>query len=137
MAIPDAATVGQRWQQGASAGTQRFVEGIQSTTKDPTALAVAAGGKYLANVQAAYTSGRWARGLQRAGKSGWQTATVAKAGNYSTGISAAQDKYAAAIGPVLQVEAQLQAQIAQMPNNSIEDAIARSAAMQRGLHNWK
>ena len=134
--VVDAATAAQRYVAGASAGQQRFVEGVQNTSKDPTQLAVAAQQKMLTNVTAAITSGKYARNLSRVGKAGWQQATVAKAANYSVGIQAGASKYEQAIGPVLTQIASLQSQIASMPNNSIEDAIARSAAFQRGLHNW-
>jgi hypothetical protein len=134
--IVDANTAADRWAQSAGVAQQRYTEGVQNTQKDPTALAVAAQGKMLQNVTAAVTSGRWARGLQRVGAGGWKAATVAKANNFSTGINASKDKFLAAIGPVLQAEAQLQQTIAQMPNNTIQDAIARSAAWQMGLHNW-
>lgn len=137
MAVIDAATAAERWAASAGTAQQRFTEGVQSTTKDPTALAVAQQNKMLANTTAAIQNGRWARGLQRAGKAGWQQATIAKAGNFSTGVSAAKDKYAQAMGPVLAVISQLQTQVNAMPNNNIEDAIQRSATMQRGLHAWK
>lgn len=137
MAIPDAGTVGQRWQQSAASAQQRFTEGVQATTVDPTQLAVAAQAKLLQGFQQAVTSGRWASALQKVGKGGWQAATLAKANNYSTGINASVDKFVAAIGPVLAFEASLQAQIKSMPNNTIQDSIARSAAWQMGLHNWK
>lgn len=134
--IVDAATAAARWQAGTSTGQQRFIEGVQSTSKDPTALAVAAQGKMLTNVTQAVSSGRWARGLQRAGKAGWQAATVAKASNWSTGIQASADKYAQAIGPVLQIEASLQQQVQQMPNNSLADSIQRMTFWATQLHQW-
>src|SRR5206468_10149164 len=99
--IVDAATATQRWTQGAAQGQQRFVEGVQSTSKDPTALAIAQQQKLLANFTTAITSGRYARNLARVGKAGWQSATIAKASNYSTGINASASKYEQAIGPVL------------------------------------
>lgn len=134
--IVDAATAAQRYVAGASQGQQRFVEGVQNTQKDPTALAIAQQNKMLANVTAAITSGRYARGLSRVGKAGWQAATVAKAANYAVGIQAGAQKYEQAIGPVLSQIASLQSQIASMPNSTIQDAINRSAAFQMGLHNW-
>jgi prophage DNA circulation protein len=137
MAIPDAATVAQRWVNAAGAAQQRFTEGVQATTKDPTALAIAQVQKLQANFIQAVTSGRWQRNLAKAGKAGWQAATVAKAGNYGTGIAASQDKFAAAMAPVLAIEAQLQAAINAMPNATLADSIARSAAWQTGLYNWK
>jgi hypothetical protein len=134
--IPDAATVAQRWANSAGAAQTRYTEGVQSTNLDPTALAVAQQTKLLQNFQQAIQNGRWSRSLQRVGKAGWQAATVAKAANYSTGINASQQKYAEAIAPVLQVEAQLQSQIASMPKATLQDSINRMAAWATGLHNW-
>lgn len=134
--VVDAATATSRWTQGAAQGQTRYVEGIQSTTKDPTALAIQAQPKMVANFNQAINAGRYQRGLSKVGKAGWQAASVAKAANYSTGINASADKYQQAIGPVLQQIGSLQQQIAGMPNNNISDAIARSAAFQMGLHNW-
>jgi len=137
MAIPSAAEVAQRWASSAGMAQQRFTDGVQSTSKDPTALAIQQQNKLAANFAQSVQSGRWARNLGKVGKQGWQAATVAKAGNYGTGIAASQTKYEQAIGPVLQVEASLQSQIAGMPNATLADSIARMAAWATGLHNWK
>lgn len=134
--VVDAATAAQRYVAGASAGQQRFVEGVQNTTKDPTALAIAAQQKMLTNVTTAITSGKYARNLSRVGKAGWQAATVAKAANYSVGIQAGAQKYEQAIGPVLSQIASLQSQVNSMPNASFQDSINRMIAFSTGLHNW-
>lgn len=137
MAIPSAAEVAQRWVSSAAGAQQRFTDGVQSTQKDPTALAIQQQTKLSTNFAQAVSSGRWARNLGRVGKAGWQQATVAKAANYSTGIQASQGKYEAAIGPVLQIEQSLQSQIASMPKTTLQDSINRMAAWATGLHNWK
>jgi hypothetical protein len=134
--VVDASTAASRWVQGAAQGQQRFVEGVQNTTKDPTALAIAQQNKLLANFTQAVTSGRFARNLARVGKQGWQSATVAKAANYGTGINASQAKYEAAIGPVLQQIGTLQGQIASMPRATFQDSLNRMVAFATGLHNW-
>lgn len=136
VAIPDANTVADRWVQSAGAATARYAEGIQSTQADPTALAVQQQAKLVQNFTQSVTSGRWARGLQRVGKAGWQAAAIAKQSNFGTGISASRDKYLAAIGPVLQVEASLQSQIQAMPSTTLQDNINRMVAWATGLHNW-
>lgn len=134
--IVDAGTAAARWVASAGAAQQRFTEGVQATTKDPTQLAIQAQAKLVQNFNAAVSAGRYARGLQAVGQAGWKAATVAKASNYATGINASQDKYLTAIGPVLQIEAQLQQQIAAMPNTTLQDSINRMAAWATGLHNW-
>lgn len=134
--IVDAGTAAQRWQQSAGTAQGRYTEGVQNTSKDPTALAVAQVGKLQQNFLQAVSSGRWSRNLQRVGKSGWQQATVNKAANYGTGINASVEKFQTAIAPVLAVEAQLQSQINQMPKTTLADSIARMSAWATGLHNW-
>lgn len=136
--IPDAATVAQRWVSGASAGAQRYVDGVQQTQKDPTAAAAAQAQKALANYTQAVSSGLWARRLAEVGMSGWKQAVAAKGGaNFTTGVTAAQNKYQQKIGPVLAQEATLQAQIDAMPNSSFADSVARMTAWATGMHNWK
>lgn len=134
--IVDAGTAAQRWVQAAGSAQQRYVDGVQSTQKDPTQLAIQAQPKLIQNFNAAVNAGRYQRGLAAVGKAGWQSATVAKANNYSTGINASEQKFLAAIGPVLQYEAQLQAQIASMPNNTLQDSIARMSAWATGMYNF-
>lgn len=134
--IVDAGTAAARWVQAAGSAQQRYTEGVQSTQKDPTALAIAAEGKLVNNFNAAVNAGRYRRGLAAVGKSGWQSATVAKANNYSTGIQASEQKFLAAIGPVLQFESQLQAQIMSMPSNTLADSIARMSAWATGMYNF-
>jgi hypothetical protein len=126
-----------RWSAGASTGQTRFVEGVQGTQKDPTALAIAAQPKLLQGFNDSVQSGRWARNLAARGKQGWQSATLAKANNYSTGIAAGKDRYQQAMQvwlPIIEGAAQ---QVQSMPNNSFADSLARMNAMATALHNAK
>lgn len=137
-AIPDAQTVATRWQQSASAGATRYAEGVQNTDKDPTALAVQAGPRYFSGVQEAFNSGKWARGLQRVGKAGWQRAVADKGvTNYSTGVNAARDKVASAFAPLLAFESNLQGQINAMPNVTDGDRENRMLAWTRGMRQYQ
>ena len=120
--IPDAATVAAKWAARSSAASQDYVTGAQNTTKDPTALAIQAGPRYLQRVQDAFNSGKWANGLRRAGKQGWLDGVVSKgATNFATGVSAAEPKYQAVMSQVLAYEANAQSQIASMPNVTAAD----------------
>ena len=133
----DVQTAVERWAQAAGQGQQRYTEGIQNTTKDPTALAVAQSGKLVANFTQAVSSGRWARNLAKAGKAGWQAAAIAKASNYGTGIAAGRSKFEAAMTTWLPIINQAAAQVQSMPSNTIEDSAARSRAFMVALHNAK
>lgn len=133
MAIPDAQSVATKWVQRTQAAAQDYTAGIQNTDKDPTALAIAAGPRYLQRVTDAFNNGKWANGLRRAGKTGWQTAAVAKAGNFSTGVGAAESKVAAAFGPLLAFESNVQGRVLSMPNQTLDQRIARSSEWQRQM----
>jgi hypothetical protein len=138
MPIPDAQTVAQRWATNGSAASQRWLDGANATTVDPTALAIAAGPKYLQNVQTAYQQGRYQRGLQRSGKAGWLAGVNGKgSGNYSNGITSSEAKYAQAIAPVLAFEASLQTRVKAMPNNTPQDAVNRAVAWIQGMQQYK
>lgn len=133
----DVATAVERWAQGAGSGQQRYTEGIQNTTKDPTALAVAQQAKLVNNFSQSVTSGRWARNLAKAGKAGWQSAAIAKASNWGTGIAAGRSKYESAMTTWLPIINQAAAQVQSMPSATIEDSAARSRAFMVALHNAK
>lgn len=137
MAIPDPSTYAQRWSQGVSNGASRYVEGAMTTDKDPTALAIQAGPRYLQNVQSAFNSGKWANGLRRSGKAGWQAGVSGKgAANYTNGATAAVDKVTQIATSLLSFESNLQRQISAMPNITDADREARALAWIRGMRGY-
>jgi hypothetical protein len=137
MAIPDPTTYAQRWSQGVSNGATRYVEGAMNTPLDPTALAIQAGPRYLQNVQNAFNSGKWANGLRRSGKTGWQAGIQSKgATNYATGANAAIDKVTTIATSLLSFESNLQRQIQAMPNITDADREARALAWIRGMRTY-
>lgn len=72
-----------------------YAKGAQESTKDQAALAIAAKALYLAGVQEAATKGRFEKGLQKSGKSGWLNGVLAKGQNrFAEGVSASSAKYA-------------------------------------------
>src|SRR5262249_27728488 len=95
--MKDLATTVGRWTTNAGGAQQSFVDGVQRTDKDPTALAIANTQGMLTGVTEAITSGRWARNLAAVGKQGWQRKTVDKAANYGVGIQAGAAAYADAM----------------------------------------
>lgn len=126
LGVVDAATAQQRWQASSSSAQTRFTEGVQNTSKDPTALAAAQAQKMLTNVSEAVTSGRWSRRLQEVGKAGWQQATLAKASNYGTGIQASGNKYQAGYTSFWNYMTPYYNQLASMPKNNLGDSINRA-----------
>lgn len=124
-----------KWSQNASGAQQAFVEGVQATSVDPTALAIANEAGYLAGVQ--QSVGLWRANLSRVGKQGWQSATVAKAGNYGTGIAAGRDKYQQAMTAWLPIIQSTAATARAMPGATLQQRIGRSAYVATTLYNRK
>lgn len=114
-----------------------WLTGIQNTTVDPTALAAQAGAQAVQNYSMAWSSGRIAAGLQRAGKAGWIAGAVAKQQNYASGIANAGPKYQSAMQTWLpRIDAAAQ-QVRNMPSGSLAASQARSAQFQALLYNAK
>lgn len=85
----------EKYASRASAASGDYVQGAQTTSKDQSAAAIAAAGIYAQATQQAITDGRYARGLQKAGKSKWLAGVTGKGGNrYGEGVSQAAPAYA-------------------------------------------
>lgn len=135
--LPDPQVVADKWASRASGASADYAQGVATTDKDPTALAAANGARYIQGVQDAYASGKWARRLQAVGKAGWQQAVASKGvTNYSTGVNASRDKYAQAIGPVLQAVAAGQAKVRSMPSVTPAQRDARALAFIQHMRQW-
>jgi len=95
--MKSASSVSAKWGNRASGASQDYVDGAKNTTKDQSALAVAAIPIMKIAINKAIDSGRVASGLQKSGKQGWANGIATKgAGRYSEGVSGAtaQAKYA-------------------------------------------
>jgi hypothetical protein len=136
--IPDAQTVAQKWAARAGAAGPEYLRGAQQTDKDPTQLAIANQSRLVANFNARVQDGTWASRLRAVGKNGWIAAIESKGvSNYQTGVSNAQDKVAAAFGPLLAHEANLQRTVLAMPSSTDADREARMLAWVRGMRSYR
>lgn len=123
------------WSGASGRATTDWNTGIQNTQKDQAALAVAAGARYIAGVQDAYSSGRWAAGLQRRGTSYWKSQSEKKSPNYSAGYTAGSANYAAAAQKVM---AAIATGVANLPpRGDINQNLQRSASLATYLHGLK
>ncbi len=88
--MKSASSVAGKWGSRASGASNDYVEGAKNTTKDQSALAIAAIPIMKTAINKAIDSGRVARGLQNSGKGGWQAGITTKGGGrYSEGVSSA------------------------------------------------
>jgi hypothetical protein len=124
-----------KWAQNASGAQGAYVDGINGTTVDPTARAIANEAGYLSGVQASV--GLWRQNLAASGMQGWKSAAIAKQGNYSTGIAAGTDKYTRKMQdwlPVIQATGQ---QAKQMPGATLQQRLQRANYVATTLYNRK
>ncbi len=90
-----AQSVAQKFVDRASAASQDYLKGAQETSKDQSALAIAAIPRMQSAIVKAITSGRVAKGLQASGKSGWLKGIADKGANrFAEGVSTSMGKYA-------------------------------------------
>lgn len=137
MALPNAQQVADKWTQRTSAAAADYAAGVANTDKDPTALAIAAGPRLLANFTQAFNSGKWANGLRKAGKAGWQHAVATKGeANFATGVNAAKDKVAEAFAPLLAFESSLLQRVSAMPAVTDNDREQRMLTWVRGMRQY-
>jgi hypothetical protein len=137
MAIASAQTVTQKWMTRTSAAAADYAKGVAETDKDPTALAIAAGPRLLQNFTKAFNDGKWANGLRRSGKAGWQHGVASKGQtNFSTGVQAAEQKVQDAFTKLLAFEQNLLNQVASMPNVTDTDRENRMLAWVRGMRTY-
>lgn len=134
----NAQAVATKWVNRTQGAAQDYVNGAQATDKDPTQLAIQAAPRWFQKVQEAYQQGRYQQGLANSGKTGWLRGITTKgAANFSTGVGAAESKVATAFASLLPFEANLQAQINQMPNVTDTDKENRALAWIRGMRNYR
>jgi len=137
MAVAPASTWGTNWQSGVQGAQQKYEVGVQGTSVDVVGKAIAQQGALLAGFTAAVTSGEWARRLAAVGTSGWKTASVAKAANYTTGATAGKPKYDSFASQAQPVWSQLSAAIDGMASGGKGNALARVGAWIDGMTAFK
>lgn len=135
--MADLATTVARWRDSASQAQTRYTEGVQATQVDVVGRAIAAQPKMLQGYTQSVTSGRWARNLSEVGTAGWKQQTIAKAGNFATGIAAGVDKYQRAMSTWLPIIQSASASVQGMPNTSFQDSLNRMTQFATLLHNAK
>lgn len=128
----------QKWASRATGAVEDYRKGVQRVTESPTAKAAAAADKMLIKVMEAINSGRWARALEDVSLEDWKKATSEKGtARMASGVQGSihkQEAYYREVFPYLET---LQAEIAAMPNLTIEDSITRAAHFMRGMNEFK
>lgn len=129
-------TVTDKWVTNIGQATPSITAGVNAVTEAPGAKAAAQEQKMLTKVTASIQSGKWASRVQGVTLGDWKSNTIAAIPNIAAGAQRKKGKYMKFAQDFLPVAAQVSAQVAGMPHNTVEDAVARSAAAIRAFAAW-
>ena len=93
--MKSASASASKYVERAGAASGDYVSGAQGTSKDQAAAAIAGVANWKAGLTAAMTAGRYEKGLQISGKSGWLKGVTEKGANrFAEGVASGSSKYA-------------------------------------------
>jgi hypothetical protein len=129
----------QKWQTNSAGASTAYEQGIQGVTTDVMGKAIAAAPAAVANYSQAITSGRWAAAINASGgTANWKAMSVAKSGNYGTGIAAGASKYQAAAAKLIPfIEQTVSSLPARQPGNVAANVQNRVLGLATALHQAK
>lgn len=127
----DPTTAAADWAAGMNNATDKITRGIQRVQTAPGAAAAAKADKWLNNVTA--SKAKFANNVGKVTLAAWQQAAAAGVSRVGQGATLKQPKFAAAITPVFAFMANVLATVDAMPDTTLDQRIAKSAAMQRGM----
>lgn len=138
MAQKNATQVTAKWLRNAQGATQALQDGVNNVQVAPGTLAAAKADKMLQNITAAITSGKWAANVSAVSLADWKNAMLTKGvSRYGSGVAAAQPKFQAFMSKLLPFQANIQAQLANMPDLTLQDNIQRAVYMMTEMAKFK
>lgn len=123
------------WQASQGRATTAYQEGVQATTADWAGNLLRQKAVMVQNWQTAVNSPIYDSHVNTIGTGGWKTATVAKAGNFSTGFSAGAQKQAAAAGKLYNAMSTIVGSLP--PRGTYEQNVTRATSVMSQLHALK
>lgn len=124
------ATIAATWASNLGAATTKMKNGVQGLTVSPTQQAAAAVGRWQAAMADPNTAARFQSGLQRVSLADWQNAYIQKGlPRIASGAQAAVPKFTTFLQQWIPFLQNASAQVAAMPNNTLQDRINRMVAM--------
>jgi hypothetical protein len=120
------------------AAVEDMRKGIDKVTESPTEKAANKQDKMLTNLTAAVQAGKWSAGLKRVSLDEWKRkARDIGVNRVAAGIDAAKDKVVAFAEELLPYIDRQKAQLATMPDVTLDDNINRMNTFIRGMANFK
>lgn len=118
----------QNWKNGLTNAVTKIQDGVSRVTENPMAKAAARQDAWVAGINKAAQSGRWANALNQVDLNTWKNNTRQKVGERLAGGAAAAvpkvQKFAQYLIPTVNAAV---AQVDQMPKLTLQDSINRVA----------
>lgn len=122
----------------SQAASGDYTAGVQRTNKNPMQLAKAKKQKLKNNFIKSVDDGKWEAGLDSVTEADWKRLTVEKGGaRYGEGIAKAADKIAAFHAEFQPFLKAVTDRINQMPDSTLDENIAKAAAQQRAVAQFR
>lgn len=123
-----------KWGTNLNAASTYITQGVNNVQTAPGVAAAAAQDRMLANLQAAITSGRWAKAVSGVSLSDWKAAMTTKAiPRIPQGVTAAQKSKTATITNLLTAVDSAASSARALPKGGIQQSIARAAAFMTAM----
>jgi len=125
------------WKQRLDASVDRIRQGVQSLTENPCEKAAAAQAKWVAGVQEAANTGRWAASLRTITLEQWKNAMINKGVvRIPQGTTAAEAVVKDFAGQLIAYMNRVLPEIEKMPKITLEDSINRVTTFIRQMSNF-
>lgn len=124
--------IADKWAKRTVAAIPDTQKGVDNVTVAPTQLAAAKQDKWLAGITAAAQTGKWKSKLEKVSLEDWKTKTKQKIGErMSGGVNASIGKRERFDQANIQVLNEILPKVANMPDLTLEDSIARATFFMR------
>lgn len=138
MARKDPSESAQKWAGNLKRSTEEIRKGVNRVTEAPGIKAAAKQEKMKQRLNASIDDGTWAERVKSVPLSEWQDKTINKGiARISAGVDAANGKVVEFHSQLADHQASIDRELENMPDISLEDSIARSAAQIRGMSKFK
>lgn len=139
MAKKDPSQITEKYQRGVAGAGADYASGVSNPSKPWASATQAGAARWRAGITAAIAAKSFERGVSQAGDAKWQNAAVNKgAQRYQAAAQEAGQAYGQVASKIMSAAAAAQAAVASMPDETLEQRIAKSAAAQRAISNaWK
>jgi len=92
--------IARKWARVTPTRTTDYEDGVRNPRKDWSRSTLAATEAWKAGITEAIGKGTWAKGVSKAGTSGWQSGAIEKGlARWGPGVQVAESKYSTAFAP--------------------------------------